>query len=272
MVSNCSLEIYVPYADENNWMRHSELKSSLSRTISKTIRFVDKRDQLWETCLDYLDPIRSTADDRMKVDELAWSLYLLMLATKYRGEVVLPPEKVKLQIYSIKKGSNINQEAKARLAKIEGIFNCFDSKIQIPSLTFRKHISKDAISNRIDDICEDAYLLEASALRKFIGYKSNRAAIVRDLRKIIRFISKSRNWAKGIVNVGSANINGSESAFKIAEHVVDILPDLQSQPGCPALLDYDTCFWGGEYGCIEVVKGEGGHVFRFDPQEWSAKT
>ena len=133
-------------------------------------------------------------------------LYLLTLATKLKSEVLLPPAEALLHLSRIERHNLQNSEARARASVLMGLFNAFECAIEGPVLHYRPRIGKLAITERIDEILQDAYLLDASRLRRFLGVKSNVASVKRDLHKLLSYISSNRRWAKGLFSVGSITV------------------------------------------------------------------
>ncbi len=54
---------------------------------------------------------------------------------------------------------------------------------------------------RLEEILEDAYLAEAASMRQFLSFEANRAAIRRNLRRLLTWVARHRPWAKGVLTV-----------------------------------------------------------------------
>ena len=111
---------------------------------------------------------------------------------------------------------------------------------------------------------EDAYILEASRLRRFLGVKQNIISIKRDLRLILSHICKKRAWAKGLVEIGSSTILGGPNSAKALEKLIDIIPSLGDFEQLPVLTDIPFISYS-EY-CTQIVRGISGENFYTFPK------
>lgn len=264
MIARCALRINIPYSPDQEWIRPRMLKSLLSPTTKKSIRFVDRQEQYWRTVLAYLKPISNKIGPNPKLSQLAWNLYLLILSAKYKSEVVLPPGKTLSLLSELEKDAHFDTEGLARLSVLAGLFNCFEPTTEGPTLRFLPNSHKFAVSERIEEILEDAYLLEASQLRRFLGIKQNITAIKRDLRKLLTYISKERSWAKGLLGIGSSTILGGDASAKVLEKLSVLLPTLELGSDPPVLTDVGEQLFGEQEACIDVIRGIGENLFHLD--------
>jgi hypothetical protein len=93
----------------------------------------------------------------------------------------------------------------------------------VPGLSFVPGSLAARICERLDDIMADAYLLEASYLRKLFGLRQNIASVRRDLRSLTSFIAKNRPWAKGIVKVAwQTGFVGSDAVAEAIEAIATL--------------------------------------------------
>jgi len=95
----------------------------------------------------------------------------------------------------------LSGEARIRLSLIKGLAVCFERQDGIPALVRRPHLVA-GLSERIDEILEDAYLLEASRIRTFFSPGANWAALRRDLRRVLAWVARNRSWARDAVRPG----------------------------------------------------------------------
>jgi hypothetical protein len=255
MLSRCALRVNIPYSSNPDWPKSSEVRSSLAPTTKKLIRFVDRSDHYWEAVVAYLKPVSISLGEDYRLSNLAWDLYLLILAAKYKSEVVLPPERTLALIHNIESSTELNAEAKARLSAIEGLFRFFTVPVEGPCLRFLPNISSLAVSERIDEIMEDAYLLEASHLRRLFGIKQNIASIKRDLRLLLSFIRKERPWAKGLVTTSSNFIVGGNASLAALEKLIELVPALEKEAHYPVLAIKDENIVVKRESCFQFVKG-----------------
>lgn len=263
MVSNCAVTVDVPYQSNPNWLKPNKLRSLLSPSLKKTVNFIDSRSSIWNACTAYLQPLVEKIGSRRFLDELIWYLYLLALSAKYKAEVVLPPENALQCVLKLGTEKGLDSESKFRLAKIEGLFKSFNTKVSSPVLNLDGYRSYIDITERIDEILEDAYLLEASQIKRFFGLNSNKAALKRDLRKILGLITSKRSWAKGLVSVGSTAMYGSDSSDKVLDNLLNIIPQLGNLDEGPVLTGHDTYFSEGDRACIEIVRSIEGFCYKF---------
>lgn len=234
MLSRCAIKVNIPYSSNSEWPNSREIRSLLAPTTKKLIRFVDKSDHYWETATAYLKPITNTLGEE-NVRRLAWKLYLLILAAKYKSEVILSPEKTLALIHEIESSTNLNAEGRARLAVVAGLFRCFSIPVEGPCLRFLPNVPSHAVSERIAEIMEDAYLLEASHLRRLFGIQQNIASVKRDLRLLLSFIRKERSWAKGLITTGSNLVFGGTASLAALEKLIKVIPELEKGAHYPVL-------------------------------------
>ncbi len=190
----------------------------------------------------YLRPVAndvaSTGSSHL-LDETAWDLYLLVLATRYSCEAPLSPTDTIVRLDSLIDAYVLSPESKSRLSIIRGLFGLFTDRTDIPGFRYIATKQYPSLRDRIDEIVEDAYLLEASQLRRFLSLKANVVSIKRDLRKLVRFIAKNRPWAKGLLTVGSHIAALPGAPAQVAERLVEIFPGLQGKCSPPLLVEPD---------------------------------
>lgn len=230
MLSNCAVDIRIAYcySFHESVPAGKLVKSGLSATIGKHIDFVDQKDRVWDAVVAYFAPVLNEFDDKppTKFSTAIWNFYLIVLAAKYKAEVNVNPYKTRRLIEQVESKMKLSPEAHARLSVIKGIVNEFTVELEAPALKIIPGVSGTAISERIDEILEDAYLLEASTLRRAFGIKENRARIDKRLRKLLSFIQHHRGWAKGIVTTGSDIILGAQAFTPALGSLVDLVPGL----------------------------------------------
>jgi hypothetical protein len=231
-----------------------QIKPLLAPTIKQTIRFVDRSDRHWSAVVAYLRPISRSLRGDQRVSQLAWELYQLVLATKHRAEVVLPPRKALDLIAALSTSSSLTAEASARLALIQGLFSSFSRPVEAQAFRFLPNAPALAISERIQEILEDAYLLEASHLRRLLGIRENITSIQRDLRKLLSFIQRRRSWAKGTIGLGSDVILGARIPLAFLEQITELAPALGITEGCPILSERDSCLANTNESTIRFIR------------------
>lgn len=266
MISHCAVHVYIPYTATGRWMRPRKIKSLLSPSSRKRIQFVDQRRRIWNSVLAYLKPLVDVVGvgDNDTLPRLAWNLYLITIASRYRAEVVLSPKRTLSLVSQLDELSELDAECHARLATIAGMIKCFEENADGPYLRFLPNATGVPISERLEEIMEDAYLLEASRLRRLLGVKQNVVSIRRDLRKLLSHISKKSAWAKGLVAVASATILGGYGSAKALEKLIDIIPSLGSLGQYPVLTDDDFPYLSNQEACIQVIHGiSGDNLYTF---------
>ena len=257
MVSHCAVGVHIPYTASEKWIGPRTIKSLLAPSSRKRIQFVDQCNRLWDAVVAYLRPLSEALGANNTLELLAWDLYVITLATRYRTEVALSPERTLLLISQLDKLSELDAECRMRLATIAGILNCFEPNPDGPFLRFLPRATEVLISERLEEIMEDAYFLEASRLRRFLGVKQNVASIKRDLRKVLSHISHKSAWAKGLVGIGSATIMGGNGSAKVLEKLVQLIPSLGSHGQWPVLTDVHVPSLGNE-AYIQIIRGMSG--------------
>ncbi len=211
MVASCAVTTISPIFQEGPFPTAKALKSHLSPSARKRLSFVDGSQRLWSAVFEYFKPIRTAktkrhvGNSRDSLNDVIWATYLLVLAAKRGSEVVLNPSKIAEEIDRVRFERRLGAEGLTRLAIVEGLFRSYREQMEVPGLRFRTHASAAAIRERIDEVIEDSYLLEASKIRRFFGLGANVLSLKRDLRVLTRFIAKSRPWAKGMISAGKVS-------------------------------------------------------------------
>lgn len=209
MISRCAIKVYLPSYSKPSWLKPAQMKSTLAPSTRKHLVFLDQRQKVWNAIKAYFEPIRAKhKTDNVGpaydiLDLVAWDLYCLALSVKYSSEAVLSHEKTIQAIDWLEHKAWFGSEEKSRLARVRGIFGLFTNKEEVPGFRVLPTVFRHCILERIEEILEDAYLLEVSELRRLFSVSVNRAAAKRQLRKITDFIVGHRSWAKGILETGS---------------------------------------------------------------------
>lgn len=246
MLEACAHTVRIPAYGGPMWASPQRLQSLLSASSKKRLKIVDRRHSIWTAIHHYLHPVsqeitsapsQKEPPDISRIEEVAWGLYMLALATRDHCDVPLHPKAVISAIDSIADG-RLSSESKTRLSLIRGIFGLFNHVSDVPGF---RCIALPGVTlrDRIDEIMEDAYLLEASQLRRFFGVRANIASVKRDLGKLVRFIIRSRPWAKEILQAASSAIPLTKTPSEIAAKLLDIVPDLQVDGSAPLLVEPD---------------------------------
>lgn len=247
MLEACAQTVRIPAHGGTMWASPTRLKSLLAASSRKRLRIVDRRHSIWNAIERYLQPVsKDYADASMhdalspnmrRLREITWSLYLLALGTRDHCEVPLDPKTVTFSIDSLDEAP-LSAESKIRLSSIRGIFRLFSHNSEVPGFRCIA-LPNVTLRERIDEILEDAYLLEASQLRRFFGVQANITSVKRDLGKILRFIVRSRPWAKGVLEVASTTIPLVKTPSEISAKLLGVLPGLRVDDSAPILIEPD---------------------------------
>jgi len=198
---------------------------ALSPSARASAKLVDRRLQTWKNIRAYFEPILSIVSplstEANQLDRVATTLYHLILATRASAQVYL---NIAASIHDaaallIVADRTRASEAAMRIARILGLFKTFVLVDRLPGfkLTIGTEIS---LRDRMDDILDDAYLAEAASMRRFLSIQANVASIRRDLRRLLRTITRTAAWAKGVVSV--ADLVVGKSAAGVAEAALDL--------------------------------------------------
>lgn len=209
LVASSATRIVMPATPRTYRIAPERLRQVLPPTFQRRVEFVDTNARMWRTVAAYFAPFaewrKSHEAKRHKhvahyLDRMVWGLYLLLLAHKRGSELAH-------SIIGLKKACEVvgewplPSEARARLAVMSGLFATYDQVVELPALTITA-TSDVAFADRVDDIFEDAHFLKVSALRKFFGVAQNRHAVVRDMKRLIAFITSRKRWAQNAIGVG----------------------------------------------------------------------
>ena len=252
MVANCANKLYMPNHNNTNLPISGISKHNLTLTLQSKISFLDSRKSLLLAIMRYIKPIIYSEFAAFENEErrLVWNLYLLILGARTHSEVVVSPEEQLRIIEVLKTKQKLSREAKARLAVIEGVYRAYSKPEKIPGFKF--YPSGQSLYERLEEIVDDAYILEASQLRRLFGLKANIAKTRKSLRQLIRFISTHSSWAKGVVK--AAEFTGYIPSGNPLDELIDSLP-LQSVndvgPVCIDPIDYRQHITSGGRTLIE---------------------
>jgi len=268
MIGACACSVSIPAPNPKMWTTPRHLKSLLVPTLRKRMRFVDRRHTIWADLQAYLLPVFEDlpADDakrklpapvgpRRSLHEVIWALYMITLASQHHCEVVLSPNEVIAIIDQLIKSKHLSTESKSRLSVVRGIFALYSHSLKVPGFSFITKAPRISLRERLDEILADAYLLEASHLRRFLGLNANAKAIQRDLRKLIKFIVNNRPWAKGILSASTQLAQLPAIPTDAAGLIFDAISTKVTDPSAPLLIDpiafhKDT---GGDSSCHIAV-------------------
>ena len=252
MIGACARRVCIPAHSRSMWAAPQRLKSLLSPSNRKRIRFIDRKQALWVDIEEYFRPVVAEVprqemirDDPKRgklalgrfLEESVWDLYLLALATRNQCEVPLSPTQAIQKIDTLVGSNLLSPESRSRLAIVRGLFSLFGDVQEVPCFRYIATEPHQSLTERLDEILDDAYLLEASCLRRFLGLKANVKAIKRDLRKLVQFIVKNRSWAKGVLAAASQTAVLPTVPGETAEKLFDILPNLRGNYFAPVLVD-----------------------------------
>jgi len=277
LLAHCAVRIHIPAFAHSKWLSPRSVKRFLAPSVQKHIIFVDRRGKLWDATCEFLAPILSAGSDDGCVSQvfladsddgclsqIAWDMYVLVLAVRYKAEAVVSPDRFIANAARLDKSCSISAEGRARLARLVGLVRLFDIKRVAPSLRLLSDVGPQEVSRRIAEILEDAYLLEASHLRRMFGLKQNVTAIKRDLRKLLDFIVKTRSWARGLVSLSPVPLVGGDSGTKVMDALLGMLPVLQGSVSQPVIACTDMNVDFSTEGCVRVVRmlsGDWGYLF-----------
>lgn len=214
MIGACACRVSIPAHGPKMWAAPNRIKSLLTPTNRKRIQFVDRKQAIWADLQAYLHPVfgdlppeeRKRGEPKPLRDllgNLAWDLYIITLASRHNCEAVLSPTEAIDRIDTLIRSDLLSPESKSRLSVVRGLFALYSDSQNVPGFRCIAKAPQTSLRERLDEILEDAYLLEASYLRRFLGFKANTKAIKRDLRKLNKFIVKNRPWAKGILTAAT---------------------------------------------------------------------
>jgi hypothetical protein len=212
--------------------------SVLTPSIRKRVSIVDKRDQIWNAISGYFGPVFDSLRIRaFNLHHVIWNTYMLVLATRQAAQLHMNVSSAISELDDILEGhkTELSSEAAARLSVVRGILTSLGEPATLPGLVIRAG-PEIRLRERLDEILEDAYLLEASVMRRFLSFEANKASMRRDLRAILRALSRSRKWAKGVVDVAEQTAILPRVATGTAEKLLELGNSKADVTG-PVLLD-----------------------------------
>lgn len=270
MLTACAAKLCMPAYSDQFWASPKRLRKLLPPSLSKRIDFVDRGGGLWDNICAYFKPM---CDDMPPFEqregedmpgyyaylvEIAWCFYLLVAATRRGSEAVFNPVAL-AKITGHLVDTNIwSGESRTRLGLLAGVFGLFKVNEELPCFMCTLPPG-ESLRSRMEELLEDAYLLEASGLRRFFSVSSNKASVRRDLRRLLDFIAKNRSWAKNAVVVTSQMSSIAPSIGQVGGLFGKFLPNLGGDTSACLLLDdlrtdFSQRMWRVE-GHMDVTKG-----------------
>jgi hypothetical protein len=246
------------------------IKRLLPPTAAARIHLIDKGGRRWDAVKQYIKPVAvdvmrdggppppPTRTPESLCRELAAHAYSISLSLAQGSAAIVPPVPM-LDLINELEPLAADPEAKARLAMIRGVATNFAHREDMPALVCLPHAT-EKLSDRIDEILEDAYLLEASKLRTFFAPGANWAALRRDLRKILSWVVRNRSWATGMFRVGQQTLAVPTQADAVAEALVN-MGGSAGQKNSPVLLLDTHAQWTGPDTVVQVKYPGGLGVF-----------
>jgi hypothetical protein len=260
MLSTSTLRLEVPVPLLPGALLLKRIKTLLPPSAARRIKFVDRTCGKWDAVQRYLKPVLDDARGASRpsegerkpesiVRELMGHVYSISLSVSRKAPAIVPPVPM-LELIERLEEISLTSESRARLAVLRGVAACFERHSEIPALVCKPQLGVP-LSERIEEILEDAYLLEASRLRTFFSPGANWAALRRDLRKTLGWVVRNRGWAKQAVRLGEqvVTVPGQTSV------VTDALAEFglaAGQESCPVLLDETHNAWKGGNTVIQV--------------------
>lgn len=264
MLCACASTISIPAYGKSMWASPNQIKSGLSDSARKRLKFIDRSHTVWAAVENYLKPIyddirKSLTKEALErggstqLDKVAWDLYLLLLAVRGHSEVPITPSRTLSCIDGLNKSFVLRAENRTRLAIVRGVFALYNKASDIPGFRCISNRGQ-SLRERLDEILDDAYLLDASKLRRFFGLQSNARAIKRDLRKLTAFIAKNRPWAKGAIMAASQSATLANGSAEVMDKMIELFPELTSDSSVPILIDSDSSF--ASMGKLMIVSSQ----------------
>lgn len=260
MLSTSTLRLEVPVPLLPAALSPKRIKTLLPPSAAQRIKFVDRGGGKWDSVQKYLEPVLedvrgmspSTERERKPesiVRELMGHVYSISLSVSRKAPAIVPPVPM-LELVARLEEISLSSESRARLSVLRGVAACFERQSEIPALVCKPQLAAP-LSERIDEILEDAYLLEASRLRTFFSPSANWAALRRDLRKTLGWVVRNRGWAKQAVRLGEqvVTVPGQTSVITDALAEIGLVAGKKSSP---VLLDETHNAWKGGNAVIQI--------------------
>lgn len=260
LVACCAHRVYVPANVHSARPLASYLKRNVTPTLRRVLVFADRRDTIWRSIEAYVLPIHSDMQGRHVDDDVSfafsqmfWDVYLLALGARIGSQLFVDPVHTAFLLEKVSSYRHLSPESRARLARLRGLFALFEKPTDVPGFICRS-LPGTSFHERVQEILDDAYLLEASALRRVFGLGSNLASIRRDLRHLLKFIATHRRWAKGLVRVTSQHILIPSSVSGAVDAISEILSGASPDLSAPVLLDPNARLVGPDVVLMEAFR------------------
>ncbi len=210
VISHCAPRINI--APPTRWLGAKAFRQGLPPSLRSRVNVLDTRGTTWQNLHAYVSPIAHdlgagdrAADAGSRLDHIGWSVYKLALAARAGSETLIPVQAVLKDLEALDKPKNFTRESRARVACLLGLFRQYSTEVTVPALRVIPGVRAEAIRERVDEIMEDAYLMETSFLRRTFSLNSNVASVKRDMRRLLKAVLK-RRWAHGLLSLASQRL------------------------------------------------------------------
>lgn len=185
--------------------------------IGKRIMVVDQNGRTYKKTLAYLEPILEDlkADHLSEPYHILAFLYKLALASELEAEIDAGDIMGGLHIgYDLLKARRRlkNEEAKARLDALQGIWSVYSSPKKIDAFTLVPKVVVPSVQKRVSDLLDDAEFVKLSSSRHLLGVPGKaKAALLRTKRYVTEVLENRRylgyiKAATDLVRVASGSL------------------------------------------------------------------
>lgn len=208
LLSASAHKIIIPTAKRVRAREIEHIIKTYPPSLAQRIQLVDENGAICKKIFTFLEPVSQQIDFSRRNDRqrrlpilncwealslVANFLYKLAIASKYQAEADVS-ELQHLDDHLLLLESYVeNEEAKFRLEQIHGIYNLYEKPKEIDALAFAPN-NKIPIYHRVNDLLDDAKIVELSENRFLLGIPSKVTIAILRIRKNVREILAKKKY------------------------------------------------------------------------------
>jgi len=244
LVRTAANRIFVPYHKPLFGSPIEEVIKQYPPSLVARIEIVDRDGAIYERVSNYLRPIYEEVKDTpyiLAYNNISDFLYKLTIASKLQAEAdVSMLSFIGFSTNDLRKNVK-DEEARFRLDQLYGVYSIYQKLDRIDVLTMLPGVSIPSIYDRINELLNEAEIIELSKDRYLLGIPSKAKIALQRIKLGISNISRNKKY-KSYIGAASdlIQIAGASHGVPIpSKSVYEVLKNIQASPYNPPLIDLD---------------------------------
>lgn len=229
LLGGCAPRVTMVAPPASAWLSAKRLTGWLPPSFSRRLTFVDANGGAWHRVERYFEPIFEACVDYdiEEARDVAIDLYEVILGAQSGSEIHIDPAATLQVVDGLMGDKHIRGEARARLVVLRSLFAATNETVLHSGLAVVAGRER-LIAETIDDILDDSEFLQASALRRHFSVASNKRALSRNIRRLLRAVAGKKRWARlllmsaqSLVVMACGKIGGGQAATELVATILD---------------------------------------------------